>query len=332
MIEFLKKLCSTYGPSGREHRVVEVIQAEIKDHVDSTEVDPMGSLIAFKKGKSDAKRLMFAGHMDEIGLVATYIDKDGFIQFSTVGGVNPKNKIGGSRVMFENGIMGVVQQREVFKQRPTTVQELFIDIGVSSKEATLEQVKVGDFAVFDGPPVEQGNYFISKALDDRVGCYVMVEALKRLSIPEYDTYFVFTSQEEVGCRGAKTAAYRIDPHLGLALDVTLVGDTPEEYPLNMELGKGVAIKSRDAGIIVPTAVVEHLVDIAKKEQITYHMEVLPFGGTDASSIQLTKNGVLAGTLSIPTRYVHSPSEMLHLGDLEQTIKLTKAVCEYDLPI
>ena len=326
MNELLTKLCTTFGPSGREHLIIDFIKKEVKEYSDSMEVDALGSLIVKKNGKSSDKRLMFAAHADEIGIAVTFIDTRGYIQFSTVGGVNLKNKLGGSRVIFESGVVGIIQQRDVFKKRNVEIQELFIDIGSKNREETLSKVRVGDFAVFDGSSLSQGDYFISKALDDRVGCLVLIETLKQLKKPEFDTYFVFSSQEEVGTRGAQGAAYAIEPDFALAVDVTLCGDTPEDFQVNMELGKGVAIKSRDRNIIVPTAVINHLTSLADKKKIPWHMEVLPFGGTDAGAIQLTKGGVPAGTLSIPCRYVHSPSEMVDMNDVKATIALSLAVC------
>lgn len=331
MQELFGNLCSVFGPSGREHRVMDLIQSEVEPFADSMERDALGSLLVLKKGKSSEKRLMLAAHADEIGIAVTCIDDKGFILFSTVGGVNPKGKLGGTRVIFENGTIGIIQMREVMRERAVEVNELFIDIGSSSREETLNRVKVGDFAVFEGASRSQGDFFISKAIDDRVGCLVLIEAIRRIETPEYDTWFVFTTQEEVGTRGAKGAAYRIDPHFGLAVDVTLCGDTPEEFPLNMCAGEGVAIKSRDRNIIVPTAVIDHLVETAEENSIPWQMEVLPFGGTDAGAIQLVRGGVAAGTLSIPCRYVHTPSEMVHMKDVQAAVDLTVALCLKPFP-
>lgn len=330
MKELLKELCTTFGPSGRESQIIKKIQEKVSPHADEMKIDTLGTLMVLKKGQHPQKKLMFAAHADEIGLVVTYIDTKGFLHFSTIGGVNLKEKLGGVRVLFENNTHGIIQKRNAMKETPNHEAEFYIDIATMSREESQTHVKVGDFAVFQGETHYQGDYCISKALDNRIGCAILIEALKKIKIPHYDTWFVFTTQEEVGARGAQTATYQIDPDYGFAVDVTLCGDNPQEYPLNMKCGDGVAIKARDRSIIVPTAIIDLLIETAEEHKIPWQMEVLPFGGTDAGVIQLARGGVQAGTLSIPCRYVHTPSEMVHLKDVEATKELVVALCNREL--
>ncbi|HHY70971.1 MAG TPA: M42 family metallopeptidase, partial [Thermoanaerobacterales bacterium] len=196
--------------------------------------------------------------------------------------------------------------------------KMYIDIGAANKEECQDIVKIGDIAVADQKTIFSGNRIIAKALDDRIGCAVMIEALKNIKDSPNNIYIVFTTQEELGLRGAKTSSFGIAPDFGLALDVTLTGDTPEAKRMDVKLGGGTAIKIKDSSLITNPKVVQFLIDIAEKENIKYQLEVLERGGTDAGAINLTKGGILAGCLSIPCRYVHSPSEMVDMGDVEAT--------------
>jgi endoglucanase len=196
---------------------------------------------------------------------------------------------------------------------------MFIDVGASGKSDC--PVGVGDVAAFERPFTIMGNRLVSKAMDDRIGAAVMIETLRKLKKSPYELYFVFTAQEEVGVRGAATAAYAIDPDIGLAVDVTLTGDTPKFVKMDVSLGKGPAIKIKDSGIVVDPRIVDWMVKTAEKAKIPYQREVLLRGGTDASSIQLNRAGVPAGCISIPCRYVHSPSEMIDLSDVNNAVNL-----------
>lgn len=330
MKALLQQLCPVFGPSGREEGVIALIESMVSPYADSLQRDALGSLMALKKGRDSSHRLMIAAHADEIGLIVTQIDPYGFLAFSAVGGVSVNEKAGGTRVRFENGTVGVIQKRAAKGDSPAKEADLFIDIGAASREAALRLVSPGDFAVFHGETLFQGDFCISKALDNRVGCAAAVKAFQSLGTPAYDTYFVWTTQEEVGARGAATAAYCIHPTWALAVDTTLVGDNPQALPVAMECGRGVAVKVRDKSLIVPKKWVERLLQAADDAGIPHQMEVLPFGGTDAGAIQLTRNGVLSGTLSIPTRYVHTASEMVHLGDARAAEQLIEAVCSRSL--
>jgi tetrahedral aminopeptidase len=320
MKTLIEKLISTPGPSGYEKQIRDVIRTEVESYADDIQVDALGNLIV-RKGKKtpNGKRIMLAAHMDEIGIIATHVDENGFIRFSNIGGVFPRYVPSG-RVCFLDGTIGVIGTERVadaYKVPP--LSKMFIDVGATSKKDC--PIKVGDIAVFERPFTDLGDRLIAKAMDDRIACAVMITALKELAKSPHEIYFVFTVQEEVGVRGAATSAYAIDPDLGLAVDVTMTGDTPKSATMDVSLGKGPAIKVKDAGAISDPRVVDWMVKSAEKAKIPYQLEVLEFGGTDARSIQMTRAGVPAGCLSIPCRYIHSPSEMVSRHDVEYAVKL-----------
>jgi putative aminopeptidase FrvX len=316
MRELVRKLVETYGPSGVEDKVREVIRAQVGPFADEVKVDALGSLIVRKKGGDGGKRIILAAHMDEIGVIVSYIDKKGFARFAQIGGVYPLNAavFGDGTV----GVIGVEEKRENASKIPG-LGELYIDVGATSAEDC--PVNVGDSAAFMRPFEVQGPRLISKAMDDRIGCAVLIETLRRLKDTSHDLYFVFSVQEEVGLRGARTSAFGIDPDLAIAVDVTATGDTPESHTMAVELGKGPAVKVQDGGMIAHPKVKDLMVRQAKKAKIPYQMEVLLGGSTDAAAMQLTRAGVPAGCLSIPCRYVHTPSEMVDERDVENGVRL-----------
>jgi endoglucanase len=266
---------------------------------------------------------MIAGHMDEIGVIVTHVDENGFIRFSNIGGVFPRYAPGG-RVRFLDGTLGVIGTEFVSDAyKVPTLDKMFIDIGAANREDC--PIKVGDVAVFERPFSDLGSRLVSKAMDDRIAVAVMIAALGRLKSTPHELFFVFTVQEEVGVRGAATAAFGIAPDLGLAVDVTMTGDTPKGIKMEVALGKGPAVKVKDAGMLADPRVVNWMVGTAQKAKIPYQLEILERGGTDARAIQLSRAGVPAGCLSIPCRYVHSPSEMGDLGDVENSVDLLVAL-------
>jgi len=327
MKDLIKKLTEEYGPSGSEHKVVQIIKEEIAPFVDEAKIDKMGSLVATKKGAG--ARAMLAAHMDEIGLIVTHIDKEGFLRFSAVGGVS-SFRLSGLRVAFSNGQVGVINLEKVDDPARARMDRMFIDIGATSKEDAESKVSIGDFAVFRQDFVDLGDRVIAKAMDDRIGCAILIETAKRLKSSSNEVHFVFTVQEEVGCRGAGTSAYAIEPDLGIAVDVTRTGDTPEAATMEVSLGKGAAIKVKDSGIIAHPKVRSYLVETAKESDIPYQLEILEAGGTDAGPVQRSRGGVPAGVVSIPTRHLHSPSEMVDMGDVEACVRLLTAAMEKDL--
>lgn len=326
MKSLLKTLTETYGPSGYEDAVRKIIQKEVKPFADEVRVDAMGSLIVRKKptvAAKNSKRIMLAAHMDEIGVIVSHVDKNGFVRFASNGGVFGRYTLG-ARIRFMNGVTGVVgfDKLEAVDQAPA-LNKMYIDVGATSRSNC--PVKVGDFGAFERSYMEMGNRLVAKSLDDRSGVVVLIEALKSIKSTPNDLYFVFTTQEEVGVRGAGTAAYSIDPEIGIAIDVTGTGDTPASLKMAMELGKGPCVKVRDPGLLSDPRVVEWMITTAERAKIPYQREVLLMGSTDARAIQITRAGVMAGALSIPCRYIHSASEMVDYEDLKNSVKLLTAM-------
>ena len=320
-MELLKKLTGVFGPSGCEAKVSELIKEEVKAYADEIYTDALGNLICRKKGSG--KKIMFASHMDEIGIVVTFIDEKGFLRFADVGGLYLRNLIN-RRVRFENGTIGVIGTEENNEKRQ--MSKMFIDIGAKDREDAEKMVSIGDMAVFEGELICQNGKIISKALDNRVGCYVLIEALKRVK-SENDLYFCFTTQEEVGLRGARTAAFKIEPEYALSVDVTDIGDTPKAPKMAVKLGNGAAVKVMDYSVITSHEVREKLISVAENRGIKYQREIMMEGGTDAGVIHFTKGGVKTGGISIPTRYIHSPSEMIDEEDLKASIDLLAGFAE-----
>ena len=332
MKKLLKTLTETFGPSGYEDAVRAVVLKEIKPLADEVRVDALGSVIArVKPGKNarNPKKIMLAAHMDEIGLIVSHIDGNGFARFTNVGGTFGRYTLG-SRVRFINGTSGVVgYDRLEAVDENVPLSKMFIDVGATSQKDC--PVKVGDIAAFERPFTEMGRRLVAKSLDNRTGVVILIETMRALKTSPHDLYFVFTTQEEVGVRGAGAAAFGIDPDLGLAVDVTATGDTPGAVKMEMKLGKGPCVKYRDAGMLSDPRVIEWMVAAAEKARIPFQREVLLVGSTDARAIQLTRAGVAAGALSIPVRYVHSSSEMVDYEDLTNSVKLLTALLSKPVP-
>lgn len=318
MKKLIQTLTETFSPSGYESAIRDVIRAEIEELADEIRVDALGNLIA-RAGTPGGKRIMIAAHMDEIGLVASHIDENGFIRFTTIGGVYPQMLMG-ARVRFYSGLTGIVHTEPLEKPTDTpSVEKMFIDVGANSRADC--PIKVGEVAAFERPFLDLGDRLVAKSMDDRIGCLVAIEALRALKKTPYEVYFVFTTQEEVGTRGAQTSAFGIDPDLGFSLDVTGWGDTPGRKNFEMALGKGPAIKIKDGGMLSDPRIVAWMIETAEKAKIPYQREVLLGGTTDARAMQLVRSGVPVGCISIPCRYVHSPSEMVDIRDVENAARL-----------
>jgi len=320
MKELIRKLTETYGPSGVEERIRDVIRAEVEPLADELRVDPLGSLVVRKGGNGKGRRIALAAHMDEIGVMVSYVDEKGFARFTRIGGVYPLTCVG-ARVAFADGTVGVIgveEKREDTSKVPG-VEQLYIDVGATSREDC--PVRVGDAAVFERPFAVQSTRLIAKAMDDRIGCAILIETLRRLKRTPHDVYCIFSVQEETTLSGARTSAYGIEPDLAIAVDVTDTGDTPECMPMAVRLGAGPAIKVRDRGMIAHQAVRDLLVQKAQEAGIPYQMEVLDVGTTDAAAMQLVRAGVPSGCLSIPCRYIHTPSEMVDERDVENAVRL-----------
>jgi endoglucanase len=312
----IRALTECFGPSGHEAAVRELIRAEIPRGVE-TRVDAMGSLIVRRAGKG--RRVMLAAHMDEIGIAVTHIDQKGFLRFGPVGGVRLLPLMG-SRVAFANGTVGVIGMEKMDdSSRIPPLEKFYIDVGARGPADC--PVKVGDTACFKRTCEFQGSRIVAKALDDRVGCAVLLQVMKETASSPHDVSFVFTVQEEVGLRGATTAGFGVEPEIALAVDVTLTGDTPECAPMAVALGAGPAIKIKDGGMLAHAGVKDWLIRTAEAGSLPYQREVLVAGTTDAAAIQVTRAGVPAGCVSIPTRYVHMPSEMVDITDVEGAVSL-----------
>ncbi len=318
IIKLLKDMTQINSVSGDERAIRDYIKSEAKKHCDEVYTDILGNLVAHKKG--EGKKIMFAAHMDEIGVIATSIDDNGFINFSSVGGLNIR-KLAHTRVKFANGTEGIIGDKEkAFKEKPA-LDKLYIDIGADNKKDAEERVSVGDTAAFCGSFTQCGDKIVSKALDNRVGCAVLLKAMEEIKDSKNDLYFVFTVQEEVGLRGAKTAAFEINPDIAVAVDVTDTGDTPDAPVMAVELGKGAAVKVMDRSIMCDADVRVKMIETAKKNNIPYQLEIMTDGGTDAGAIHLSKAGVKTGGISVPTRYIHSTSEMICVKDIENCVDL-----------
>ncbi len=328
-MKLLKELCETPGIPGREQAIIDIMTRELKTTTKKVTVNSMGNVIGFKKGrKKQAKKVMIAGHMDEIGFVVSHIDNNGFIRFARRGGHIPRVLISQRvRIVGKRKLTGTVEGSPVFISKPAErekvpeLKNLYIDVGIK-KKYLKKLVNVGDIIVLDRKFVKQGDIYMAKAFDDRIGCYVVLETMKRLKKTDVDVYAVGTSQEEVGIRGAMSAAKDIKPDFGIAIDVTAAMDTPGvgEHEQVTQLGEGVAIKINDQGSISNHGIVTFLKKLAKKHGIKSQLEILPFGGTDAAGMQRFGKGPVC-TFSVPTRYVHSPNEMIHKDDIEATISL-----------
>jgi putative aminopeptidase FrvX len=328
MKSLIEKLTSIPGPSGYEINIRKAIQAEIEPIVSNAgwqvQIDALGNLIIITPApKAEGVKLMLVAHMDEIGLIVTHVDDNGYARFTTIGGVRPLNCVGG-HVRFINDSAGVIGQENITQPNQTpTFEQMFIDLGVSDRKNC--PVKVGDIAAFERPAIDMGKRMVAKAMDNRVSVAILIETMRQIKSTPHQVFFVFSAQEEVGLRGATTAAFGINPDIGLAVDVTRTGDTPKGIKMEVALGKGPAIKVRDSGMLADPRVVDLLVRTSVKAKIPYQMEVLEAGGTDARAIQLTRSGVPAGCLSIPCRYIHSPSEMVDLDDVNNAVRLLLAL-------
>lgn len=330
----LKKICETAGAPGFEQRIRKLVIQEVKSLVDEISVDNLGNVVAVKRGR-ERKKVMVAAHMDEISFIVTHIDDDGFIRFHPLGGFDPKT-LTSQRVIIhgKKDIYGVLGCKPIHimapeeRNKPLPIQEYFIDIGMKKAEAT-KLVSVGDPITRDRDLVEMGDCITCKSLDNRVSVFILIEALKILkdkSLP-FDFYAVFTVQEEVGLRGAISAAHAINPDFGLGLDVTIAFDVPPAQPHEQvtKLGAGTAIKILDGSTICDYRMVRYLKQIANQERIAWQPEILPAGGTDTAGIQrYGKNGSIAGAISIPLRHIHQTIEVAHKKDILDSINLLVA--------
>lgn len=331
-MDLLKRLSEAFGPSGYEDEVRDIVAEELKPVCDRVWSDTLGNVIGLKEGhgkKNGRRRIMVAGHIDEIGFRVTFVDKDGFLRIAPTGGFTPSNLLG-QRVMVlgkgKNKLMGHLNIAGLPKpgeeRKDLKISDFFVDLGLPGKKAA-ELVEIGDPVVWYRELIEMGDTYTGKAMDDRVGVFVMIEAMKRVKGNTDDIYAVGTVQEEVGLRGAQTAAFEINPDIAIAVDITGAADYPgvDEFAQITKLGKGIAIKVKDAHSISDPKLVKEFRALAEKHKIPCQMEILPAGGTDAGAMQRARGGASAITLSIPTRYGHSVNETVHKKDVEAGIQL-----------
>lgn len=331
-MELFKELTQLFGPSGYESQVREFIKDKAASYADEVVEDAIGNLILVKKGYGKKKkRIMLSGHMDEIGLQVIKIEDNGMIMVKSLG-CSWIYTAYQSRVQFKNGTVGIVASRVQPEKLDGKFTNLYVDIGLSSKDEVKKLVDVGDTAVYMGSYARlAGDYVTAKAIDDRVGCYMMMETLMQSDKCYNDVYFVFSVQEEVGCRGAKVAAERLDPEIGVAVDVTPGHDRPGDLEGSNTSGGGTAVKYSDTSVICDQRLVETMVSICERDQIPFQKDVIYVGGTDASSINLSNYGVKAAAVSVVTRYTHGPNAIVHEGDINASIRLLKAFIDTEFP-
>jgi endoglucanase len=331
MLELLNQLCVLNGVSGAEDEVRDFIRAKAEPYADSIRTDPLGNLIVFKKGRrATGNKLLLAAHMDEVGVIVTKITKEGFLKFDFVGGVDRKVTLGKPVVLGEQRIPGVIGlkaihlvSREEEKKVPKT-DSLYIDIGAKDKETAEQLVELGTYGSFVGQPEPLGNgMFKAKAIDDRVGCAVMLKLLEE-ELP-LDVTFAFTAQEEVGTRGAFGAAFSVTPEIALVLETTTAADLPdvEDHRKVCAPGKGPVISYMDGGTIYDRDLFERLRRLAEEHRIPWQTKEYIAGGNDARTIQRTKSGVRVAAMSAAVRYLHAPASVGSVADFENMLRLTR---------
>lgn len=334
--DLLKRLCETPGIPGREEALGTVVRAELEGLVDSVSTDRLGNVIGVRTG-TGGPRVMFAAHMDEIGFIVKHIDDAGFLRIHPLGGfdarVLPAQRVtvhSHTGQLLPGGL--ALESKPIHllgadEAKPPKVETLFVDVGLPVNEVR-ELVEVGDMVTLEGSVERVGQNVMGKSFDDRISIFLMLEALRALGTERVPAEIVAaaTSQEEVGLRGARTAAYHVEPQVGVALDITLAMDIPGASPQDAvtRLGEGIAIKIMDSSHISDHRLVQHFRALASQYDIPYQLEILPRGGTDAGAMQLSRGGVVAITISLPTRYVHTVNETSAISDIQAGIALLAA--------
>lgn len=329
MLNTLKTLCTLDGTSGHEDKIREYIIEHLPENCEHR-TDAPGNLIVFKKGKREAKnRVMIAAHMDEVGVIVTHIDGNGYLKFTTVGGITP-SVLAGRTVRFENGTVGILGIKPIHLcekseegNLPDT-DKMYIDIGADTKEEAEKQISLGDVAVFNEEFIRLGeNKVCSKALDDRMGCCAMLTLLHEEL--EADAYFVFTVQEEIGLRGAGTAAFQVAPDYAIVLEGTTAADLPDadEQKKVCIQGKGAAVSFMDRSTLYPPKLYKRAMELAKMNNIPVQTKTMVAGGNDAGAIHKAGAGVQVLTVNVPCRYIHSGSSVADLRDYESVLQLTR---------
>jgi endoglucanase len=328
----LKQLTEASGISGNEKEVRDFIISEIKDYVDSYKIDRIGNIIAYKKGKENSNKLMVTAHMDEVGLLVKEIDSMGLIKFMTVGGIDKRILVSKPVLIGKEKIAGVIGAKPIHLQKKEErtkaleFDELYIDIGSNSKEETERLVSIGDYVSFSSDYIEFGEGMIkAKALDNRVGCSLLINLIKEIKDTSF--YAVFTVMEEVGLVGSGPAAYEVDPDISLVLEGTICYDMPklDTHMIPTFINGGPAISLIDRTTVFNSKFREAIVDIAEKNNIPYQYRKTSMGGNDSGKVHTTKNGSITTTISVPCRYIHSPTSVMSKSDYDNTYKLLKAI-------
>ncbi len=326
----LEKLCNAFGPSGCEGEVRNIIKEEITPFADELSIDSMGNLIAKKYGEKHDKTVMISAHTDEVGFIISGITSEGYLQFKTVGSIDTRVIISKKVLVGSDKIKGIIGIKAIHlttkseRQNVPKESDLYIDIGAKDKDDAKKYIKLGDYAVFDTEYEDLGkNSVKAKALDDRVGCYIMCELIKEK--PLYDTVFCFCTQEEVGLRGARIAAYKINPDIALVIEATTCSDVPgvREHNLSTKLNGGAAVSFMDRTTIVERGFSKWLYETAKNNNIPVQYKTVVAGGNDAGIIHQTAGGVRAGTVSVPCRYIHSPVSVASKSDINAAMELCR---------
>lgn len=327
----LKRLSEACGVSGFETEIKETIKKEISKYADKISEDNLGNLIALKKGYTkNRKKIALVAHMDEIGLIVKRVDK-GFVEFSKIGGIDDKILLT-QRVIIkgEKEVEGIIGskpahlQKEEERKKFIKSDEMYIDVGAEGKRLNIEK----------GTPISfksefkqlQEHTFVGKALDNRLGVYCLIDILKKMKSPKNDIYFIFSTQEEVGLKGARTSVYSIEPDLAVVIDTAIAGDIPAvtEKETEIKLGKGVSVTLIECGghgAILPEKLKNYIFGLAKKNKIKYQLEMIEGGMTDAGVIQILRKGILSCSINIPVRNIHTPHSIFDARDLKETLKL-----------
>jgi len=332
-IELLKELSSAFGPPGNEEDVAAILKKELEACADETRVDKLGNVFFRHEGKEGYPKIMLSAHMDEIGFIVTFVEQDGFLRFDTLGGIT-SNVLAGQRILlrvdegFLKGIVGTKPPHIMTTDEQNKIipkEDLFVDIGADGlKQAQKKGADVGVMGVFDVEFADLGDgYFRGKAFDDRAGCTVLAEVFKSMKNSPYNIVAVGSVQEELGIRGARTAAWQVDPDYGLALEGTFVADVPDTRPdrVSSKIKGGPVVTVLDKTSLSHPYILKTLIKTGREKSIPFQFKKVMVGGTDAGAIHLTKAGVPSGTVAVPCRYIHGPASILHIHDLKNTTRL-----------
>ena len=328
LLELIQTLNAAHGPSGDEGGIRERLAELARPLADEISTDTMGNLIVRKLGSGP--RVMLCAHMDSIGFIVTHVEENGFLRVGRLGGISPK-EAAYTPVRFAGGVRGVIVPEEKADFGKLKLDECYVDIGAKDRETALKAVAVGDTLIYDSPCFTNQGKAVSPYLDNRISCAILLKVLEEMELCPNDLYVVFTVQEEVGLRGAKPAAWAVDPDYAVVVDVTDVDDTPgSEKCGTVRLGKGPAIKIMDSSVICHPDMIQKLESQAKTLDMPTQRDIMRAGGTDAGVMHTTRIGVRTGGVSVPCRYIHTPVEMADLQDARDCAKLLCAFVQSKL--